>query len=251
MKLAGKVALITGGGSGIGKATAILFAREGAKVVVADYDAKAGEETATEIKSAGGKALFVKADVSKSADVRKMIEMTINIYEQLDILVNNAGVQQPATLITETPEEVWDWLIGINLKGVFLGMKYGIPHMLERGGIVINMASMAGLTGFSHVSAYCASKGGVIQLTKTAALEFVNYNIRINCLCPGTTLTPLVERQMSRQDWKDKKPLRGPIPMGRLGKPEEIAQAALFLACDESSYITGSALVADGGYTAL
>lgn len=251
MKLNGKVALITGGGSGIGKAAAILFAGEGVKVVIADYDAKAGEEAVAELRSTEGEALFIKADVSKSADVEKMFKVTIQSYGKLDILFNNAGIQQTYADVTKTSEEDWDRVIGINLKGVFLGMKHGIPHMLERGGVVINTASIAGLVGPPYISAYCASKGGVIQLTKSVALEYATRNIRINCVCPGRTLTPQFERMIAGSDFKAANPLKPPIPMDRLATPEEIARAVLFLASDDSSYITGSALIVDGGITAL
>ncbi len=251
-RFGGKVALITGGSSGIGKATAILFASEGAKVVVADCIAQGAEETVRIIRETGGEATFVSADVSKPVDVQSMVETTIRTYGQLNILFNNAGIGQPITATADIPEEVWDEIMNVNLKGVFLGMKYGIPHMLDKGGVIINTASTAGILGFTYGAAYAASKAGIIGLTKTAALEYANRNIRINCICPGTIQTPQVERARSSPEWQRHTPLRSPCVMGRRGTPEEVAQSALFLASDESSsFITGTALVIDGGYSAL
>jgi len=246
-RLDGKVALITGSGSGIGRATAILFAREGAKVVVADYIAEGGEETVTMIKAAGGEAIFVKADVAKATDVEKMVKVAVDIYGQLDILYNNAGIAEIQNVPTaEVKEENWDRVIDIDLKGVFLGMKYGIPEMLKRGGgVIINTASMAGLVGFSYLPAYSAAKAGAVELTKTAAMEYARQNIRVNCICPGGIVTPMLEQ---REDFGNF--IRRRTPVHRLGKPEEVAPAALFLASDESSYVTGTALAVDGGFVA-
>ena len=251
-RLSSKVVIVTGGGSGIGRATAILFAAEGARVTIADRIISGGEETVRIIKAAGGDAIPVKADVSKSEDIENLIKTNMLTYGQLDVLFNNAGIEQPIMAIADTPEEVWDKLINTNLKGVFLGMKYSIPHMLERGGVIINTASSAGLHGFPHQSAYAVSKAGIIELTKSAALEYGEHNIRINCICPGAIQTPLIERTMSSPEWAAIQPFRSPSVMGRRGTPEEIAQAALFLASDESaSYITGTALVVDGGVCAV
>lgn len=253
MRLEGKVALITGAGSGIGRATAILFAQEGAKVVIADCVEEGAQETVSTIKAAGGEAIFVKTDVSQSADVQNMVETTISTYGQLDILFNNAGIEQiPLATTDELPEEVWDKVTSVNLKGVFLGMKYGIPHMLDRGGAVINQASIAGVIGVSHIASYSASKGGVIQLTKTAALEYATRKVRVNCICPGYIDTPLQQRarlDRTGQKWGDKPPYRPPSPVDRRGTPEEVANVALFLASGESSYITGQAIIVDGGVT--
>lgn len=250
-RLAGKVAVITGAGSGIGKATAVLFASEGAKVIVADWILEGAEETIRSIRVAGGEATFVKADVSKSTDVENMFKTTIGAYGQLDILFNNAGIGQMYYSVEETPEDVWDRVINVNLKGVFLGMKYGIPHMLDKGGSIINSASTGALVGFSYFSPYCASKGGVLALTRAVAHEYAGRNIRINCICPGVISTPLIERVRSSPKWETIASTRPQTPMGRLGKPEEIAHAVLFLASDESSYATGTALIIDGGYTAI
>jgi len=250
-RLEGKVAIITGGGSGLGQATALLFAREGAKVVIADWAEEGGQETAGMIKNAGGEAIFVKTDVSQSADAQNMVKTTIDTYGQLDILFNNAGIEQiPNATTDEVPEDVWDKVISVNLKGVFLGMKYGIPPMLDRGGVVINQASVAGIMGISHIASYSASKGGVVQLTRGAAIEYADRNVRVNCICPGYIDTPLRRRatlDRTAPKWGDKQPYRPPSPIARQGTPEEVANIALFLASDESSYVTGQAIIVDGG----
>jgi meso-butanediol dehydrogenase/(S,S)-butanediol dehydrogenase/diacetyl reductase len=241
LRLEGKVALITGAGRGIGRATAILFAKNGAKIVVVDIDSNVGEETVNLIKRAGGDAIFVKADVSKAADAEKAVRATIEKYGRLDILFNNAGIELEGR-VEEMSESDWDKLICINLKSIFLCSKYAIPQMLKQGGgVIINTASITGFQGLGHEAAYCASKGGVIALTKAMAVEYAPYNIRVNCICPGPIATRLTSPRQS---------IIRKIPMGRLGKPEEIAYVALFLASDESSFVTGHALVADGGMTA-
>lgn len=241
LRLKGKVALITGAGRGIGRATAILFARNGAKVVVADIDSKEGEETVDLIKAAGGEATFVKVDVSKATDAERVVKATIEKYGKLDILFNNAGIELESR-VEDMSESDWDRLININLKGMFLCSKYAIPQMLKQGGgVIINTASTAGFQGLGHEAAYCASKGGVIALTKAMAVDYAADNIRVNCICPGpiaTRLTPPRQSTIKK------------IPLGRIGKPEEIANVALFLASEESSFVTGHALVADGGMTA-
>jgi len=249
MKLKDRVAVITGAGAGIGRATALLFAEEGAKVVVDDIVVDVGEETAKLIREKGGEAVFVEADVSKTQDVERMIQTAIDTYGRLDILHNNAGIEGERRSIRKYHEEEWDRVMGINLKGVFLGSKYAIPHMLNQGGgVIVNTASVAGLVGMTHVPAYCASKGGVVLLTKSMALEYAKKNIRVNCICPGGVLTPLFERSVgTATELADK--IRKQWPIGRWAKPEEIAQAALFLASDQSSYMTGAALVIDGGWT--
>jgi NAD(P)-dependent dehydrogenase (short-subunit alcohol dehydrogenase family) len=250
MRLQGKVAVVTGAASGIGRATALLFAREGAKVVVADVTDKAANETVEAIKRGKGESVFVHTDVSKASDVEGMIETAVRNYGRLDVLFNNAGIEGAMANITEYPEDVFDRLISINLKGEWLGMKYAIPAMLKSGGgSIINTASVAGLVGFTGLSAYCASKGGVVQLTKTVALEYAKQKIRVNAIAPGVINTPMVGRLVSGQPEMEKGLLQGE-PVGRLGEPEEIASAALYLASDESSFVTGHILAVDGGWLA-
>jgi NAD(P)-dependent dehydrogenase (short-subunit alcohol dehydrogenase family) len=249
-KLDGKVALVTGGGMGIGRAITTLFVKEGAKVMVADYAPEGGEETVGMAKKAGGDASFVKADVSKAADVENMVKATVDKYGKLDILINNAGVMQVMTPTHETPDETWDRVININLKGVFLGIKYAIPEMLKGGGgVVVNAASVAGLVGMAGAPAYCASKGGVVQLTKVAALDYATQNIRVNCICPGVIWTPMVEA-ITGDNEQAIAQFTAMEPVGRMGKPEEVAQLYLFLASDDSSFITGAAVPVDGAFVA-
>ncbi|MGE0684564.1 MAG: SDR family NAD(P)-dependent oxidoreductase [Candidatus Binatia bacterium] len=247
-RLKNKVALITGGGSGIGRATCLLFAREGAKVVIADYIAEGGNETIRQIKAAGGEAAFVQADVSKSADVQNMIATTVKTYGRVDVLFNNAGIEGPSAKIAKYKEEDWERVIAIDLTAVYLGMKYVIPEMLKQGGgVIISTASVAGLVGFPGSGAYAAAKAGVINMTRMVALEYADKNIRVNCICPGIIETPMVDRVVGNR------PREGVVkaePIGRLGKPEDIANAALFLACDESSFATGAPFIIDGGYVA-
>jgi NAD(P)-dependent dehydrogenase (short-subunit alcohol dehydrogenase family) len=245
-KLEGKVALITGAGSGIGRATALLFAKEGAKVSVVDYVPAGGKETAKMVREAGGEAIFIEADVSKAADVEKMIKTTLDKYRRIDILYNNAGVMGAYAFTADTPEKKWDTILNINLKGVFLGSKHVIPVMLNQGGgVIINTASTAGIVGLPGLPAYCASKAGVIQLTKTMALEYADQNIRVNCICPGGIMTAMTQPPGPDEPLP---PFRQSQPMRRFGQPEEIARAALYLASDDSSYVTGAALVVDGGW---
>jgi len=252
MRLKDKVALITGAGSGIGRATAILFAKEGAKVVVVCRTSSTGEETVKIIRNYGGEAVFVRGDVSNAYDAEKMIISATDKYGKLDILFNNAGINLKAP-ITEIEENEWDQIVNINLKGVFLGCKYAIPIMVKHGGgVIINTASVFGFVGAPNYSAYCASKGGVIALTKALALELAPYNIRVNCICPGITETPMVQKIWMASGKPDKvRESRIKMhPLGRLGKPDDVAYAALYLASDESSFVTGSAIFVDGGYAA-
>ena len=249
-KIEGKVAIITGAASGIRKATAILFAQEGAKVVVADTVDKLGEETVKMIKESGGKAVFVHADVSKAEDVKNMVKTAVDTYGRLDIIFNNAGIEGATADTANYPESVFDKVIAINLKGVWLGIKYAVPELLKNGGgSIINTSSVAGLVGFAGLSAYNATKGGIIQLTKTAALEYAKQNIRVNCIAPGVIETPMVDRFLKGQP-EAKAAFIQIEPVGRFGKPEEIAKAALFLASDDSSFVTGTVLTVDGGLTA-
>lgn len=252
MRLAGKVAIITGAGAGIGRATALLFAKEGAKVVVVDCDSEAGTKTVRLIEENGGAAIFLQVDVSKAADVKRMVERTVERYGELDILVNNAGIYTQGDVV-EAAEEEWDRILDVNLKGVFLCSKYSIPEMMKGGGgSIVNIASEAGIVGIKNQVAYNVSKSGVIALTKSMALDFALHNIRVNCLCPGRTLTPLVEKVIAEaQDPEStRRALEEDRPLKRMGRPEEIAAGILFLASDESPYTTGSILSIDGGYTA-
>lgn len=245
--LKGKVAIVTGGASGIGRATAVLFAREGAKVVIADYNPKGGQETLGMIKEEGGEAIFIETDVSKPEDVEGMVEETIKVYGRLDILFNNAGIAETAK-VTEASLDHWERVLAINLRGVFLGCKYAIPRMIENGGgSIINTASIAAEVGFNETAAYVASKHGVVGLTKTIALDYAADGIRANTVCPGVIRTPMV---MDGLDEAARGYVVSLHPLGRMGEPEEVAEAVLFLASERSSFITGTCLFVDGGYTA-
>ena len=248
-QLANKVALITGAAAGIGRDSALLFAREGAKVVVNDVLVKEGQETVSMIKQAGGEAVFVRADVSSAADVQAMVDKILDTYGSLDCALNNAGVQPAGRLFTENAEEDWNRIIDINLKGVWLCMRCEITQMLKQGkGTIVNISSMLGLVGRDRRSIYTASKHGVIGLTKVAALEFANQGIRVNAVCPGVVRTGIFERLVAPNPELLASFLRM-IPMGRVSTPEEIAEAALWLCSDASSFVTGIAMPVDGGYT--
>ena len=251
--LEGKIALVTGGGSGIGQATSLTFAREGAKVVVADVNADGGEETVTQIKVAGGDAFFVHADVSRASDVEAMVKTAVQTFGRLDCAFNNAGIEGMLAPIHEYSEDVWDRVISINLKGVWLCLKYEIAQMLEQGGgAIVNTASTAGLVGSgSGLSAYVAAKHGVVGLTKTAALEYAKMGIRVNAVCPGVIRTPMVERAFglgTSPEIQERLDARHPI--GRIGTPQEIADAVLWLCSDAASFVTGHAMPIDGGLVA-
>jgi len=249
-ELEGKVALVTGGTSGIGRDTAVLFAKAGAKVVVAGRREREGEETVELVRAAGGDGLFVKTDVSKATEVDALVRETVERFGRLDVAFNNAGIEGVFAPIIRQSEEDWDRTIAINLKGVWLCLKYEIRQMLKQGGggAIVNMASIIGLVGSAGVAAYSASKHGVIGLTKTAALENAKSGIRINAVCPGFTETPMADRT-----------LRAPAvrqyvlschPIGRLGKPAEIAEAVVWMCSDRASFMTGQSLVLDGGFLA-
>jgi NAD(P)-dependent dehydrogenase (short-subunit alcohol dehydrogenase family) len=247
MRLGEKVALVTGAGSGIGRATARLFAGEGARVVAVDYDSEAGQQTAAEINEHGGEATFVRADVSRAGDAEAMVRAAVDAYGRLDIIHNNAGIFPTEGPAHEMAEDLWDRIIDINLKGVWLGCKFAIPELIRSGGgAIVNTASMAGVRGRAYRSAYCASKGGVIMLTKALAMELAPHNIRVNCICPAGVNTPLVRpADISEEEMAERFVEGSPIP--RMARPEEIAEAALYLATDASSYVTGQALMIDGG----
>jgi dihydroanticapsin dehydrogenase len=250
MELSGKVALVTGGNSGIGRAISKLFAKEGAKVVIGDIHPG---ETVDEIKSEGGTCIFVEMDVRVNDDAKRLVDAAIHEYGKLDIVCNNAGIELIQRLV-ETTEDEWNKVLDTNLKGVFLVSRYALRYLIEqKNGVVVNVASQLGIVGSERWGAYCASKAGVILLTKVIALEYAKYNIRANCVCPGSIYTPLVERELGleRDPKLAKEIMISQHPIGRLGTPEEIAQAVLFLASSRSSFVTGTALVADGGYTIL
>jgi NAD(P)-dependent dehydrogenase (short-subunit alcohol dehydrogenase family) len=250
-RIEGKVALITGGGSGIGRATALLFGREGAKVVVADYDPEGGERTIKAIKEAGGTAVFHAADVSNPQDVDTLMHKVVESYGWLDCAFNNAGIEgQTAETTPDCTLENWNRVIAINLTGVFLCMKYEIPLMLKHGGgSIVNTASAAGLVGLSGASAYVAAKHGVAGLTKTAALEFAKRGVRVNAVCPGFIRTPMVERALDKGRFSEEQ-IIALEPMNRMGKAEEIAEGVLWLCSDASSFVTGLPMPVDGGYVA-
>lgn len=249
MKLANKVAIITGAGSGMGRASACLFAREGAKVSVVDINIAGGQETVGLIKRSGGVAQFISADVAKASDVEQMIKATVNAYTRLDILFNNAGVPMSFTPIEEVDEELFDKILAVNLKGIFLGCKYATPVMKKQGGgVIINTASIAGLRARPGLNVYCASKGGAIVLTQAVAIELAPYNIRVNAINPVATDTPMLSGFIGDKDLEEgRKAFIATIPLGRLAMPEDIAYAALYLASDESSMVTGACINVDGG----
>lgn len=248
--LQGKVALVTGASSGIGRATALAFAREGAKVVVSDVVVDGGNETVRCIKEAGGEAVFIQADVAKAIDVEALIQQTVATYGRLDCAHNNAGISGPIALTADHSEAHWDRVIAINLKGVWLCMKHEIAQMFKQGnGAIVNTASGAGLVGIAGAGAYVASKHGVVGLTKTAALEYAKVGIRVNAVCPGVIQTPMVERLTSRNPNVAEALIAGE-PIGRIGKPEEIAEAVVWLCSDAASFVTGHAMAVDGGYVA-
>jgi NAD(P)-dependent dehydrogenase (short-subunit alcohol dehydrogenase family) len=257
MRLKEKAALITGAASGIGRATALLFGQEGAKVMCADVNGEGAERIARQIADTGGEAASVQVDVAREAEVQRMVRDTVERWGRIDILYNNAGIGTGGP-VTQVSEEEWDRLIDINLKGVFLGCKHAIPEMLKTGGgAIVNTASDAGLRGSAWLSTYCASKGGVVLLTKSLAVEWAQQGIRVNCVCPGVIRTPILDPFIKQAQeafgttpdatWER---LAAVHPIGRVGEPEEVARAVLFLASDEASFITGVALPVDGGLEA-
>jgi NAD(P)-dependent dehydrogenase (short-subunit alcohol dehydrogenase family) len=249
-ELHGKVAIVTGGTSGIGRNAAVLFAKAGAKVVVAGRRELEGKETIDLIRAAGGDGLFVKTDVSRAAEVAALVQKTVEKFGRLDIAFNNAGIEGSWSPIAEQSEEDWDRTIDINLKGVWLCLKHEIQQMLKQGGggAIVNMASVAGLIGSAGAATYCASKHGVMALTKSAALETARSGIRINVVCPAVIETPMGERIWGAPEMK--KFAIGLHPIGRFGTPREVAEAVVWMCSDRASFMTGQSLVLDGGFLA-
>jgi NAD(P)-dependent dehydrogenase (short-subunit alcohol dehydrogenase family) len=248
-----KVALVTGAASGIGRATALTFAKEGASVVVSDVAAGGAEETVRLIKAAGGEAIFIRCDVSQAEEVKTMVTHAVATYGRLDYDLNIAGIEGELSTIADYPEEVWNKVIGINLTGPYLCMKYALPQMLKQGGgAIVNMASILGVVGFATAGAYTAAKHGLVGLTRVAALEYATQGIRVNAVCPGFIETPMVmDRGLAAGSHPEVyQQIAALHPMKRLGTPEEIAAAAVWLCSDAASFITGHTLLVDGGYTA-
>ncbi|MDZ8054961.1 MAG: SDR family oxidoreductase [Aulosira sp. ZfuVER01] len=246
-----KVALITGGNSGIGRAAALAFAQKGAKVVIASRRIQESEETVSLIQNKGGTATFVQTDITQAIQVENLITQTVNNYGRIDYAFNNAGVEEPITSSVEKTEHIWNLIIDTNLKGVWLSMKYQIPQMLKQGGgVIINNSSILGLVALPNVPIYTASKHGVIGLTKSLALEHAQDNIRINCVCPGGIETDLLARNLDNLGEEGKNKFISLHPMGRLGKAEEIANSVIWLCSQAASFVTGQSFAIDGGFTA-
>jgi len=254
-KLRGRVGLITGTATGIGRAGALLFAREGAALVTMDVNDKLGRQTAAAVEAAGGRAIFVHGDVAKAADVERAVRAAVDTYGKLDLLWSNAGIGVFQRTIPQTTLEEWDRLLAVNLTGAFHVAKYGIPELLRAGGgTVVFTASISSVAGAEKWAAYCATKGGVLMLCRAMALDHARQNIRLNCVCPGSTDTPLQEADMRSRPKPYQEAVRedqAAHPMNRYATPEEVAKAALFLSCDDSSFTTGSAIFVDGGFTAM
>lgn len=243
--------MVTGGASGIGRAAAITFAREGARVTVSDVDAAGGEQTVADIRQAGGDAHFIKADIAKSADVEALIGKVVAAYGRLDCAFNNAGIEIEHLPLADADEATFDRIMNVNVKGVWLCMKHEIRQMLQQGGgVIVNTASVAGLVGAPLQPIYAASKHAVVGLTKTAAAEYGRFGIRINAVCPGIIRTPMLDRALEREPRREKSIVKV-HPIGRLGEAQEIANAALWLCSDSASFVTGHQLAVDGGLTAI
>jgi len=252
MRLKDKVAIITGGGSGFGEVTGHLFASEGAAVMLADINTAAARTVAESIQAKGGKAAWVEANVSSSESTEAMVKATLDSFGQVDILFNNAGIEGWGSVI-DADEAVWERIFAVHVRGAFLCSKHTISAMIRRGkgGSVINVSSVAGLVGLQNMAAYSAAKGAIISLTRSMATDFAQHKIRVNCIAPGTTMTPLGKR-LIENDTPEKLAQRlSRYPMGRFGEPEEIARSVLYLASDDSSYTTGTCLVMDGGLTSV
>lgn len=247
--MAGKVAFVTGAANGIGRATAVAFAREGASVVVADISEPGSQETVHMIEELGGQAVAVTSNVTIAEDVRSALDKTIETFGRLDFAFNNAGVEHPSTPLADITEETWERVIDINLRGVFLCMKYEIPLLLQQGGgAIVNTSSGAGVQGFKGGAAYGASKFGVVGMTKCAALDYAGSNIRVNAVCPGIIDTPMMDR-LTEGTPEGRERVIAQEPVGRMGTPEEIAATVIWMCSDESSFLVGHALVVDGGQT--
>jgi len=248
-RLKGKRAMITGGASGIGRATALLFAREGASVAVVDIDEGGGEKVAREIREGGGEAIYIRCDLTRSEDCQWAVQSTVDEFGGIDILFNNAGIIRRATVI-DTTEEEWDMTMDVNVKSIFLMSKFTIPIMEEAGGgVIVNTASGWGLVGGARAASYCASKGAVVQLTKAMAIDHGGQNIRVNCVAPGDTDTPMLQSE-ARQLGIDESAFLAEAadrPLKRVGQPEDIARAVLYMVSDAASFVTGTTLVVDGG----
>ena len=251
ISFAGKVVLVTGAASGIGRAAALAFGRAGASVVVADTSVDGGHATAAMIVEAGGKALFVQSNVTRANEVEALVDKAVSYYGRLDCAVNNAGIAEEHQALAEAEDAQFDRIMGVNVKGVWLCMKYELRQMARQGGgVIVNMASAAGLVGSPTHAIYSASKHAVVGLTKTAAVEYARAGIRINSLCPGAVKTPMLARAFEREPQSEKK-LKAAHPIGRFAEPVEIANAALWLCSEQSSFVTGHQLAIDGGLTAI
>ncbi len=247
---AGKVAFVTGAANGIGRATALAFAREGASVVVADLSEQGNRETARMIEAAGGRALAVRCNVSREEEVKAAVDQVVETFGRLDFAFNNAGVEQPLTAVADLTEEAWDRIVDVNLCGVFLCMRHEIPLMLEQGGgAIVNTSSGAGVKGIAGQAAYCAAKFGIVGLTKAAALDYAKAGIRVNAVCPGIIETPMMDR-FSGGTPEGRARVVAQEPVGRMGRPEEIAAAVVWLCSDAAAFVVGHAMVIDGGQTA-
>jgi NAD(P)-dependent dehydrogenase (short-subunit alcohol dehydrogenase family) len=244
----GEITFITGAGSGIGRAAALAFAREGASVVVADVSERGNQETARMIEESGGRALAVRCDVTRTEDVKAALGKTVEAFGRLDFAFNNAGSEQPITATADLTEQEWDRIVDINLRGVFLCMKHEIPLMLRNGGVIVNTSSGAGVKGFKGQAAYAAAKHGVIGLTKSAALDYASQNIRINAVCPGIIDTSMMDRFTGGTS-EERQRVIAQEPVGRMGKAEEIAAAVVWLCSDPAAFMIGHAMVIDGGQT--
>lgn len=246
--LEGKIAIVTGAGSGIGRAVALGYAKEGARIVVSDIVETRGQETVEQIKAAGGHSIFIRADISKPSENKSLVEKTVKQFGGLHIVCNNAGIGGPLAPTGEYPIEGWDKVISINLSGIFYGMRYQIPSILSSGGgSIVNMTSILGIVGTKNSPAYVAAKHGIVGLTKTAALEYADKNIRINSVGPGYILTPLITDTLDKATLNALKEMH---PIGRLGTSEEVAELVLWLSSSRASFVTGSYYTVDGGYTA-